>query len=67
MEHRIELIPRANLVARPAYRMSLKEENMVKKVVDKYLNKGFDLSQLFPICFTCITCKEERWFIQNVC
>ena len=40
VEHRIELIPKANPVARPPYRISLKEENEVRKVVDEYLNKG---------------------------
>ena len=42
VEHRIELIPRDNLVVRPLYHMSLIEEielNKVKKVVDKYLSK----------------------------
>ena len=39
-EHWIDLIIGANLVARPPYCMSFKEENKVKKVVDAYLSKG---------------------------
>lgn len=34
-----ELVLGANPVARPLYRMSLKEENEVRKVVDEYLSK----------------------------
>ena len=40
MEHRVKIILGANLVARPPYKMSLKEETKVQIMVDEYLNMG---------------------------
>ena len=59
VEHRIELIPGANPVARPPYRMSLKEENEVRKVVDEYLSKGLIRSSYSPFASPVLLVKKK--------
>ena len=59
MEHRIELIPGANLVARPPYHMSLKEENKVRKVVDEYLSKGLIRPSFSPFASPVLLVKKR--------
>ena len=59
MEHQNELIPRANLIARPLYKISLKEESKVEKVVEKYLNKGLIHPSYFPFASLVLLVKEK--------
>ena len=59
VEHRIELIPGANPIARPPYRMSLKEENEVKKVVDEYLSKGLIRPSFSPFASPVLLVKKK--------
>ena len=59
VEHRIELIPGANPVARPPYRMSLKEESEVRKVVDEYLSKGLIRSSYSPFASPVLLVKKK--------
>ena len=59
VEHRIELILGANPVARPPYRMSLKEENEVRKVVDEYLSKGLIRPSFSPFASPVLLVKKK--------
>ena len=59
VEHRLELVPGANPVTRPPYRMSLKEENKVRKVVDKYLNKGLICPSFSPFALLVLLVKKK--------
>ena len=59
VEHRIELFLGANPVARPPYRMSLKEENEVRKVVDEYLSKGLIRPSFSPFASLVLLVKKK--------
>ena len=59
VEHRIELIPGANPIARPPYRMILKEENEVRKVVDEYLSKGLIRPSFSPFASPVLLVKKK--------
>ena len=59
VEHRIELILRANPIARPPYCMILKEENKVKKVVDEYLSKGLICPNFSPFASPVLIVKKK--------
>ena len=59
VEHRIEIIPGANRVTRPPYRMNLKEENEVRKVVDEYLSKGLIRSSFSPFASPVLLVKKK--------
>ena len=59
VEHRIELILGANSIARPPYRMSLEEENEVRKVVDEYLSKDLIRSSYSPFASPVLLVKKK--------
>ena len=59
MEHRIELVPGANPVTRPPYRMSIKEETEVRKVIDEYLSKGLIRPSFSPFASPILLVKKK--------
>ncbi|MCO5550081.1 hypothetical protein L7F22_003560 [Adiantum nelumboides] len=60
VEHRIELIPGANPVARPPFRMSLQEELEVRKTLDEYLNKGLIRPSFSPFAAPVLLVKKKN-------
>ena len=59
MEHKIELVPGAAPVNRPPFRMSLKEELEVRKVVDEYLEKGLIRPSFSPFSSPILLVKKK--------
>ena len=59
VEHRIELVPGANPVTRPPYRMSIKEETEVRKVIDEYLSKGLIRPSFSPFASPILLVKKK--------
>ena len=59
VEHRIELVPGANPVTQPSYRMSIKEETEVRKVIDEYLSKGLIRPSFSPFASPILLVKKK--------
>jgi hypothetical protein len=66
VSHHIDLIPGASLPNKAAYRLTLQENEEVKKQVQELLDKGLVRESLSPCVVPTGTQSKKRWRLENV-